>query len=146
MNRAVRFAAIIAGAGLLGLLIVTLYRSERRGTSEEVHDVVLPEQPPPVARNPPPSAVAKPDASGIPPTIKAQILRDAGDPGAELRAVRLIDNHQEIACGEIRRSSSMRYARFVWLAVPAKVIAEENGGGAYAQVAPLCYGKGAAGI
>src|SRR3546814_9404268 len=32
------------------------------------------------------------------------------------------------------------------LGEPAKVIADEKGGGAYAQVAPLCYGKGAAGL
>lgn len=146
MKHAIVMGAIFAGSVLTGLLIVAVNNPKSREVAEASRPVMLNETPLVAAPSSPPEAAASLDVSEIPPAIETQILRDAGDPGAKLRAVRMIDKKQQIGCGEIMRSNARKYARFVWLAVPAKVIAEENGGGAYAQVAPLCYGKGAAGI
>ncbi|MGV7123411.1 hypothetical protein [Sphingopyxis sp. 550A] len=81
------------------------------------------------------------DPSGIAPEIELEILRDAGDPAAKLRGVKLAGDRQQVACGEILATNSRKYAKFVWLADASKVVADD-GKGLYAQVAPLCDGKG----
>jgi hypothetical protein len=143
MNRAIWIGMIVAGLGVFGLVVVTLNRAGSPNATVEASPVVLTEQPPLAARPAPPEATGAPE---IPPAIEAQILRDAGDPGAKLRSVRFVDKQQQMGCGEIMRTNANKYARFVWLAVPAKVMVDDKGGGDYAQVAPLCYGQGAAGI
>lgn len=129
-----------------GLLAFALMRTNDADDGVEDSKVVLPETAPAPAAaksSAPIEAVAE---SGVAPEMEARILRDAGDPGARLRAVRFVDKQQRMGCGEIMRTNTNKFVRFVWLGEPAKFIAEENGGGAYAQVAPLCYGKGATGV
>ncbi|MBD3744948.1 hypothetical protein [Sphingopyxis alaskensis] len=131
----------------LALTSLLLDRPAATETAHEDAPVLLAEQPPVAGSTLPRPAVGSDvTASGIAPDVEMQILRDAGDPGARLRDVRFADKEQRIACGEIMRSNTTKHVRFVWLGEPAKVIADEKGGGAYAQVAPLCYGQGAAGL
>lgn len=141
---------IAVGATGIAALALAAFVHDRPDAPEIARDgapVLLSEQPPvPASTLPKPEVRADTTESGIAPQIEMQILRDAGDPGARLRDVRFADKQQRIACGEIMRSNTTKYVRFVWLGEPAKVIADEQGGGAYAQVAPLCYGQGAAGI
>ncbi len=141
---------IAAGVTAIAALALTSLLLDRPAATETAHEdapVLLAEQPPVAGSTLPRPAVGSDvTASGIAPGVEMQILRDAGDPGARLRDVRFADKEQRIACGEIMRSNTTKHVRFVWLGEPAKVIADEKGGGAYAQVAPLCYGQGAAGL
>ncbi|MFN4356442.1 hypothetical protein [Sphingopyxis alaskensis] len=141
---------IAAGVTAIAALALTSLLLDRPAATETAHEdapVLLAEQPPVAGSTLPRPAVGSDvTASGIAPDVEMQILRDAGDPGARLRDVRFADKEQRIACGEIMRSNTTKHVRFVWLGEPAKVIADEKGGGAYAQVAPLCYGQGAAGL
>lgn len=141
---------IAAGVTAIAALALTSLLLDRPAATETAHEgapVLLAEQPPVAGSTLPRPAVGSDvTASGIAPDVEMQILRDAGDPGARLRDVRFVDKEQRIACGEIMRSNTTEHVRFVWLGEPAKVIADEKGGGAYAQVAPLCYGQDAAGL
>ena len=147
MRHQVWIAAGVTGIAALALIAQLLDRPAAPDTPRSDATVLLAEQPPVAASTlPRPAVGANATASGIAPGVEMQIRRDAGDPGARLRDVRFANKEQRIACGEIMRSNTTEHVRFVWLGEPAKVIADEKGGGAYAQVAPLCYGKGAAGL
>lgn len=147
MRHQVWIAAWVTGIAVLALIALILDRPAVPEPPQDDATVLLAEQPPMAASTlPQPAVGADVAASGIAPDVEMQILRDAGDPGARLRDVRFADEQQQIACGEIMRSNTTKHVRFVWLGEPAKVIADEQGGGAYAQVAPLCYGDGAAGL
>lgn len=147
MQHRIWIAVGATGVAALALAALVLDRPAAPEVPRDGEPVLLSEQPPvPASTLPKPHVSPDAAASGIAPQIEMQILRDAGDPGARLRDVRFADKQQRIACGEIMRSNTTKHVRFVWLGEPAKVIADEQGGGAYAQVAPLCYGQGAAGI
>lgn len=106
--------------------------------------IVLPRQGPAARVSPSSSTLpSEPfvDPSGIAPEIELEILRDAGDPAAKLRGVKLAGDRQQVACGEILATNSRKYAKFIWLADASKVVADD-GKGMFAQVAPLCDGKG----
>ena len=93
----------------------------------------------PAPADPPPAAEhADP---GVDDYVVSRIRTAANDPDAILRNVTLSGDGQRVACGEIRKSNSARYDRFIWMAGP-NVLAINDGGGAYAQFALLCDGKG----
>lgn len=77
--------------------------------------------------------------SGTTIEIESKILRDAFDPDAKLRGVKVTGDRQQIACGEILGAHARKYTRFIWLADAGKVVAKDTGG-MYEQLAPLCSG------
>lgn len=116
----------------------------RHADAGEILIADAPEPPRPTATASPANPVARAQPSGIAPQIEARIIADSGDPGAQLRAVKLAGDRQQIACGEIAGSSGRQYVRFIWFEDIRKTISEDSRG-TYAQFALLCDGKGMAG-
>ncbi len=138
------FLVALALVAALGALIAALLIRSAPSAPLETSSVQLPEQPAAELAGTKPMPMGEPAElrpSGIAPETELEILRDAGDPAAKLRGVKLAGDRQQIACGEIMPTNARKYARFIWLAEANKVVADD-GRGEFAQLAPLCDGKG----
>lgn len=71
------------------------------------------------------------------PVIETEILASIADRGAELRDVAVRRDAPHIACGEKRTSKDRGFRRFVWLG-HLKMLATDDGSGAFAAVAAVC--------
>lgn len=129
-------ATIVVG----GLAFMTL---DRPGLvpAPESNFVQVPNQPEENAAFDPANTLGSPRPSGISPEAEREILADAGDLAGALRGVKLAGEREQIACGEIMTTNSRKFAQFIWLGDASKVVVDD-GRGVYAQLAPLCDGKG----
>ena len=93
-------------------------------------------KPPPVGK----AATRGTDPVQIAEKTAARIRASANAPDAIFQNVALLGDRQQFACGEMSRSGSKRYVRFVWLA-EANVVADSSSA-TFAQFAPLCDGGG----
>ena len=84
------------------------------------------------ARAPAPLAAS----AGVGPDVVAQILADAGEPGAQLHDVRLVGERGQIACGRKTAAEGQASRPFVWLR-DAHIVAMD-GSVEYAHAALLC--------
>lgn len=85
----------------------------------------------------PPEPAPSPSAAPLRPAIEREILASIADAGAELRGVVARRDAPHIACGEKRTSKDPAFRRFVWLG-HLKMLATDDGSGAFAGVAAVC--------
>lgn len=77
--------------------------------------------------------------SEVQPLPDPRIASTLADAGAIFRSVTATDNTKKIVCGEVRRSGQPYFQRFVWIA-EAQLLATDDGGPQFANVAQLCDG------
>lgn len=85
----------------------------------------------------PPGPAPSPSVAPPRPAIEREILASIADHGAELRGVVARRDAPHIACGEKRTSKDPAFRRFVWLG-HLKMLATDDGSGAFAGVAAVC--------
>ncbi|WP_447726331.1 hypothetical protein [Sphingomonas koreensis] len=99
---------------------------------------VTPREQPQAASSPvQPEPAPSPSATRARPAIETAILASIADPGAELRGVVARRDAPQIACGEKRTSKDRGFRRFVWLG-HLKMLATDDGSGAFATIAAVC--------
>lgn len=133
----IALAATVAVGGLAFMML------DRPGLvrAPESNFVQVPNQPEVSAAFEPSIMSGTPRPSKISPEAEREILADAGDLAGALRDVKLAGERQQIACGEIMTTNSRKFDQFIWLGDASKVVVDD-GRGVFAQLAPLCDGKG----